>query len=139
MRFLSFHCEVFKFEVKKKSRSKIIEDINDSNKSGQLENVIVLFISIEKRDESNPEFLEMAIKEIQKITVQLKVNNIVVLSFAHLFGELSDQAFGFEALKNLEIMLIKEGFSTLRPPYGWFNELELKAKGHPLSRISRII
>ena len=31
------------------------------------------------------------------------------------------------------------GFTVIRPPFGWFNELEMKAKGHPLSRISRII
>ena len=30
-------------------------------------------------------------------------------------------------------------YKIIRPPYGWFNELELKAKGHPLSRISRRI
>jgi threonyl-tRNA synthetase len=35
--------------------------------------------------------------------------------------------------------LTEKGYNTLRPPFGWFNEIELKAKGHPLSRISRII
>jgi len=36
-------------------------------------------------------------------------------------------------------MLKLKNYSVLRLPFGWFNELEMKAKGHPLSRISRII
>jgi threonyl-tRNA synthetase len=32
-----------------------------------------------------------------------------------------------------------KGYFVLRLPFGWFNELEMKAKGHPLSRISRIV
>ncbi|MHA1343144.1 MAG: threonyl-tRNA synthetase editing domain-containing protein [Promethearchaeota archaeon] len=117
----------------------MIEELTDDNKKGSMTNVIVLFISIEKHDEANPDFLENSIKEIEKIVNQLKISNIVILSFAHLFGKLSSQEFGFEALKNLEIKLKEKGFNILRPPYGWFNELELKAKGHPLSRISRKI
>jgi len=139
MRFLSFHCEFFKYQVKSKSRSKIIEELTNENKEGSIENVIVLFLSVEKSDEANSNFLKQTIVEIEKITKQLKVSNIVILSFAHLFGELSDQEFGFNALKKLEINLKEKGYVTMRPPYGWFNDIELKAKGHPLSRISRRI
>ncbi len=139
MRFLSFHCDYFKYVVKKKSRSEIIEELSEQNREGLMDNVIVLFISVEKQDESNPTYLQKAINEIQKISTQLKVSNIVILSFAHLFGELSDQKFGFEALKELQNKLEQIDYKTIRPPYGWFNELELKAKGHPLSRISRKI
>ena len=139
MRFLSFHCDYFRYTVKKKSRSNIIEELTEQNKEGSMENVIVLFISVEKQDESNPKYMINTLKEIEKIATQLKVSNIIVLSFAHLFGELSDQNFGFKALKELQNELNKRDYHTIRPPYGWFNELELKAKGHPLSRISRKI
>ena len=64
---------------------------------------------------------------------------LVLLSFAHLFGELSTPEFGYYAIRKLEEMLNDSGFKVLRPPFGWFNELEFKAKGHPLSRISRKI
>ena len=139
MRFLSFHCDYFSYTTTKKSRSPIIEDLTDKNREGKLENVLVLFMSMEKQDEEDPMILGKALIEIQKITEQLKISNIVVLSFAHLFGELSSPEYGFDALKELEEILQTEGYKTLRPPYGWFNELELKAKGHPLSRISRKI
>ena len=139
MRFLSFHCDYFRFKATKRSRSKIFEELTEQNRENGFENVIALYISVEKRDEDSTDFIPKAIKEIGKITTQLKVSNIIVLSFAHLFGELSNPEFGLKALKNLEKKLIENGFNVLRPPFGWFNELELKAKGHPLSRISRKI
>jgi len=139
MRFLSFHCDYFKYKATKRSRSKIFEELTEENRENGFENVIALYISVEKRDEDSTEFISKAIKEIEKIATQLKVSNVIVLSFAHLFGELSNPEFGLKTLKNLEKKLVENGFNVLRPPFGWFNELELKAKGHPLSRISRKI
>jgi threonyl-tRNA synthetase len=139
MRFLSFHCDYFKYLATKESRSPIKEDLSPENKEGGLNNVIVLFISVEKEDESKSNLISNSIKEIQKIIRELKVDNIVILSFAHLFGNLSSPQFAFKTLKRLESELKKFGYSLLRPPFGWFNKLEIKAKGHPLSRISRQI
>lgn len=139
MRFLSFHCDYFRYKATKRSRSKIFEELTEENRENGFENVIALYISVEKRDEDSTEIISKAIKEIEKIATQLKVSNVIVLSFAHLFGELSNPEFGLKALKNLEKKLVENGFNVLRPPFGWFNELELKAKGHPLSRISRKI
>ncbi len=139
MRFLSFHCDYFKYNTTKKSRSKILEDLTDENKSGEMNEVIVLFISFEKLDENNSLLFDKAEKEIKRIINDLKVNNIVLLSFAHLFGELSTPEFGFTAIKKLEENLNNSGYKVLRPPFGWFNELDFRAKGHPLSRISRKI
>lgn len=139
MRFLSFHCSYFRYGVKARSRSKLVEDLTESNKQGSLPNCLVLFITVEKSDESNPSIITSVMKEINSISGQLKVKNIVILSFAHLFGELSSPKFSFRTLKLLEEQLKHNRFDILRPPFGWFNEIELKAKGHPLSRISRII
>jgi len=139
MRFLSFHCEYFKYMATKRSRSKVYEELTDDNKEYKLENAIVLFISVERQDEDKPDFIQNSIREIEKIINQLKVSNIVILSFAHLFGQLSSPEFGLQSLKKLTYLLRKKGFTVIRPPFGWFNELEMKAKGHPLSRISRII
>lgn len=138
MRFLSFHCEYFKYKATKRSRSKVFEELTDSNKEKSLDNLILLFISVEKKDENNPRLLEETVKEIEKIIDQIKVSNIVLLSFAHLFGDLSSPEFSLKILKKLEVIL-KKRYTIVRPPFGWFNELEIKAKGHPLSRISRMI
>ena len=139
MRFLSFHVDYFRYKVTKKGRSKIIEEITEDNREAQIKNALVLFITTEKRDEENPEFLEKGIAEIEKITAQLKISNIVIVPFAHLFGQLSTLEFAFMSFKKIESKLKLKDYSVLRLPFGWFNELEMKAKGHPLSRISRII
>ena len=139
MRLLSFHCDYFKYTATKRSRSKVYEELTEDNKENMLENVIVLFISIEKQDEIRPDFIKKSVHEIKNIIDQLKVSNIIILSFAHLFGQLSSPEFGLESLKELTSILKGEGFTVVRPPFGWFNELEMKAKGHPLSRISRLI
>jgi len=139
MRFLSFHVDYFRYKVTKKGRSKVIEEITEDNREAQIKNALVLFITTEKRDEENPEFLEKGIAEIEKITAQLKISNIVIVPFAHLFGQLSSLEFALESFKRLESNLKVKDYLVLRLPFGWFNELEMKAKGHPLSRISRII
>jgi len=139
MRFLSFHVSYFWYKVTKKGRSSIIEKITEENKENQVENALVLFISMEKRDEASQRLIKRGIIEIEKITTQLKISNIVIIPFAHLFGQLSTLEFAFESFKEIESILKLKGFSVIRLPFGWFNELEMKAKGHPLSRISRTI
>ena len=139
MRFLSFHVDYFRYRVTEKGRSKVIEEILEGNKENQVDNALVLFISMEKSDEVKTEIIEKGIIEIEKITNQLKVSTIVILPFAHLFGKLSSLEFAFESFKKIETLLKLKDYSVLRLPFGWFNELEMKAKGHPLSRISRIV
>jgi len=125
MRFLSFHVDYFRYKVTKKGRSKIIEEITENNREAQIKNALVLFISTEKRDEENPEFLEKGIAEIEKITAQLKISNIVIVPFAHLFGQLSTLEFAFMSFKKIESNLKLKDYSVLRLPFGWFNELDM--------------
>jgi threonyl-tRNA synthetase len=139
MRFLSFHVDYFRHKVTKKGRSKVIEELSEENKENQVNNALILFMSMEKSDEGKTEIIEKGINEIEKITEQLKVLNIVIVPFAHLFGQLSSLDYAFESFKKIESLLISKDYSVLRLPFGWFNELEMKAKGHPLSRISRIV
>ncbi len=139
MRFLSFHVDHFWYKVTKKGRSKIIEEITEENRQGRIEDALVLFISMEKQDEENANLIQKGVSEIEKITTQLKISNLVILPFAHLFGQLSSLEYAFDAFKKIESIFISKSYSVLRLPFGWFNELEMKAKGHPLSRISRII
>ncbi|MFX1456009.1 MAG: threonyl-tRNA synthetase editing domain-containing protein [Promethearchaeota archaeon] len=139
MRFLSFHVDYFRHKVTKKGRSKIIEEISEENKENQVENALVLFVSMEKQDEAKDDIIKKGINEIEKITKQLKIINVVIVPFAHLFGQLSSLEYAFESFKKIESMLKLKNYTVLRLPFGWFNELEMKAKGHPLSRISRIV
>ena len=53
MRFLSFHVDYFWYKVTKKGRSGLVEEITDSNKENRVVDAIILFISIEKQDETS--------------------------------------------------------------------------------------
>ncbi|MHA1301419.1 MAG: threonyl-tRNA synthetase editing domain-containing protein [Candidatus Helarchaeota archaeon] len=139
MRFLSFHVDYFRHKVTKRGRSKLFEDISEDAKENRVEDALIFFISMEKQDEKNSEIINKSVSEIKKIADQLKVTNIVLIPFAHLFGKLSSPEFALKSLKEIYSQLKSKNFNVLRLPFGWFNELEMKAKGHPLSRISRII
>ena len=139
MRFLSFHVDYFSYKVTKRGRSKVHEELAGVKKEGSIDNAIVLFLSFDKEDETSVTFMENGLLEIEKITTQLKVSNIILIPFAHLFGKLSSPEFALDSLKKLDLKLEEKEYKIVRLPFGWFNELEMKAKGHPLSRISRII
>jgi len=42
-------------------------------------------------------------------------------------------------LKLVEERLRSGGLAVVRTPFGWFNTLDIRAKGHPLSRVARTI
>ncbi len=140
MRMLILHVDHFTSTITEKGRSKIVEDYNLNSKTTQVDEALLVLVSVEKQDETNPKNIsERAAEEITKIAHQLKVRTIVLHPFAHLFGELSKPEAAIEVLKLTEERLIQGGFKVTRTPFGWFNTLELKAKGHPLSRVAKII
>ncbi|MFQ5977309.1 MAG: threonyl-tRNA synthetase editing domain-containing protein [Candidatus Heimdallarchaeota archaeon] len=138
MRLLVFHVDSFKCSVTKKGRSKVVE--TPHSKTTEVEDALLVFTSVEKQDETNPEEVaRRAVEELVRISHQLKVTPIVLHPFAHLFGVLSQPEIAVRVLKLTEAELHKRGFDVRRTPFGWFNTLELKAKSHPLSRIARRI
>lgn len=138
MRMLIIHVDYFKTEMTEKSRSKLIEE--PEQRAIAVGEALAILTSVEKSDEVDPSSVaQNVIHEITKVAGQLKAKTIVLHSFAHLFAELSSPGFAIEMLKSLQKELELKGYRVYRTPFGWFNTLELKAKGHPLSRIARII
>lgn len=132
------HVDYFSSTVTERGRSKIVEDV--SSETITVNEALLVLASVEKQDEVNPEDVsKKAVEEIFRLAQQLKVNTIVLHPFAHLFGELSTPEIAVRTLKLIAGGLAKHGFKVIRTPFGWFNTLELKAKGHPLSRVARIL
>jgi len=130
----------FTSQITERGRSKFFEEIDNNLKTTTVDEALIILASVEKSDEHNPEVVaQKATEEIAKLAGQLKVKTIVIHPFAHLFGELSSPIIAVKALKLLENNLSQNGFRIIRTPFGWFNTLELKAKGHPLSRVARVI
>jgi threonyl-tRNA synthetase len=138
MRFLMLHVDSFCCRITEKGRSKVYEDFDDPET--WIEEALIVLSSVEKRDEKAPEMVaEKAATEIEKLARQLKVSSVVLHPFAHLFGELSTPKTAVEVLKGTERRLQERNFEVKRTPFGWFNTLEVKAKGHPISRVARIV
>ncbi|MBI2878005.1 MAG: hypothetical protein HYY20_14100 [Candidatus Tectomicrobia bacterium] len=138
MRFLMLHVDSFGCRITEKGRSKVYEEFEDPET--RVEEALIVLSSVEKGDERAPAVVaEKAVAEIEKLARQLKVSVVVLHPFAHLFGELSTPQVAIEVLQEAERQLQERGFSVRRTPFGWFNTLEVKAKGHPISRVARIV
>lgn len=117
-----------------------MEDLDPSSRTIEVGESLMVLACVEKADKLKPEEVSRrAVTEITRLAGQLKVDTVVLHPFAHLFGELSEPSVAIKILELTQEGLIKNGFIVFRTPFGWFNTLELKAKGHPLSRVARII
>jgi len=140
MRLLTLHVDYFACTITEKGRSKVFEDLDPNSRTTVVNEALLVLASVEKQDEINPEIVsKKATEEISSLAKQLKVDTIVLHPFAHLFAELSKPEVAITVLKLVQEELLERGFRVFRTPFGWFNTLELKAKGHPLSRVARII
>lgn len=138
MRFLALHVDYFNCKITERGRSPLVEEFTDPETT--VENALVVLASVEKADEpSLGAVAEGAAEEIAKLADNVKAEAIVLHPFAHLFGELSSPKAAVQILRMVEERLRGKGLQVTRTPFGWFNTLEIKAKGHPLSRVARII
>jgi threonyl-tRNA synthetase len=136
MRFLAWHVDYVKAEPTERGRSGLVEDA----KAVSAENALLVFASFEKSDEPRQaEVTEKAMAEIASIAAQLKVTAIVLNPFAHLFADPSKPEVARDMLEQLRTGLAARNFMVQKLAFGMFYELELKAKGHRLSRIARSI
>jgi threonyl-tRNA synthetase len=136
MRFMAWHVEYFKAKPTEHGRSSLIEEPRPIECGESL----LLFISFEKKDAENRiDTIDRGVNEIQSIASQLKINTLVLNPFAHLFADLARPEDAVAMLDELEKRLMDRHFNVCRLAFGMFYEIELKAKGHRLARISRSI
>ena len=136
MRILMLHCDYFKSEMTEKTRSPLREET--VSPVVEAENCLVVLAAVEKIDETDPTTtVGAASDEIKKLARELNVERIILHSFAHLFTKLATPHVALNVLQSIQTNLSKDSLTVLRTPFGWFNTLEVKAKGHPLSRVAR--
>ncbi len=136
VRFLAWHVEYMKATPTEQGRSTLVEEAEPI----RAENALLVFANFEKSDEARQvDIVDRAANEIMSITAQLKVNTIVLNPFAHLFAEPANLEAAKSMLDQLYKWLSDRNFNVQKLAFGMFYELELKAKGHRLSRIARSI
>jgi|SRR5581483_4890739 len=138
MRFLVLHVNSFCCTITEKGRSKVYEPYDGP--VTRVAEALVVLSSVEKGDEREPALVaQRAGAEIAKLASQLKVTTVVLHPFAHLFAELGPPEVAVDILKRTQQEVATTGLQALRTPFGWFNSLQIDAKGHPLSRVARIV
>lgn len=138
MRFLVLHVNSFCCTITTKGRSRVYEEYDDP--VTRVAEALVVLASVERGDERAPALVaRRASTEVIKLAAQLKVTTVVLHPFAHLFGELSTPEVAIDVLGRTQQELVTAGLRSCRTPFGWFNTLQIDAKGHPLSRVARIV
>lgn len=135
MRLLQLHAEFMEYEPVK-------EELNDAEKNIlklkiRLENLIVVFVSVEKGD--NKITIEKAIEEIKSYSENLKVNRLLIYPYSHLSSYLAAPKYAFEILQELETKSRKIINEVNRAPFGWTKSFNIKVKGHPLAENFKVI
>jgi threonyl-tRNA synthetase len=135
MKILTIHADFIEFEAKKKAFKGAEEDI--SKDKARIEECLVVFTAVEKRDEENLQaVLQRYLQEIKNIAKQVNAKNLVLYPYAHLSSSLSSPKIAEQLMKDAQILL-KEKFTVSRAPFGWYKSFNLSCKGHPLSELSR--
>ena len=138
MRLLILHVDRFAYTVTEPARSRLREAVADP--TYEVSEGLVALASVERVDEADPpEVARLAAAELEQLARQLGVERLVLHPFAHLFGELAAPAVAVHVLDATRAHLEAAGLAVHRSPFGWFTRWDLQAKGHPLSRVGRIV
>jgi len=139
MRLLLIHADRFEYEAREKA-VKEPEPLDESHKRGALENGLVVFSTVEKNDERDPEQIATnAASSVEEVLGWLKTKKVMVYPYAHLSTSLASREPAISILKALEEKLVQKGYEVTRSPFGWYKSFTITAKGHPLSELSRTI
>ena len=138
MRILLIHSDYLNYNVKNKTP--VAEEIDEALHEGSFDDSLVVFTSVEKDDENNPEgIVKNLVKEVIKTNKEVKAENIVLYPYAHLSSSLGSPKVAVQILKDAEQALKEENLTVQRVPFGWYKAFEISCKGHPLSELSRTI
>ena len=139
LRILLIHCEKFEYNAREKAVEKA-EDLDESNRAGRFENVLVVFTSVEKEDVKDPESIAaQAGREILDVLRTVKAERVLLYPYAHLSSDLADASSAISILKRVHEKLVEKGVETHRAAFGWYKSFTLVNFGHALAELSRSI
>lgn len=133
-----FHVDSFSCTATQRGRGRLVEPL--AERTFTLEDGLLALVSVERGDEGREtEVVDGACGEIVKLARQVGARRVLLHPFAHLFGAPSEPHVGVSVLDALATKLESADLACVRTPFGWFYTWELRAKGHPLSRVARRI
>ena len=114
---------------------KTIESSPQAN-AGNYQDVLVAFIHIEPKDVlEGSSAAKKLLKNIKWLAKKWDNKKVILHSFTHLGEEKAEAGEALDLLNHIESRLISVNYEVIQTPYGYFLDLDMKAKGHPLARI----
>jgi len=137
MKILTIHADFIEFEAKKKAFAAAEEGV-EKGKRVRVEECLVVFSAVEKKDEENVSaVMQKYLQEVKNIVQLVNAKTVVLYPYAHLSSTLADPKVAEDFLKQAEQKLRAEKFVVYRAPFGWYKSFNISCKGHPLSELSR--
>ena len=132
MKLLMIYCDYFSTNP----NIKTLDSAEEINKKLEFENALVGMIHVETEDEENSSKVETKlVKNLKWAARKNETNKIVLHSFAHLSVSDSSPEFAQKIFDNAERRLKEAGYETYQTPFGYFNDLQIKAPGYSQARI----
>ena len=104
--------------------------------SDERRDVVVAFIHVEPKDTQAGSSAETKlVKNAKWLARKWDVKQILLHSFTHLAQEKADPEQAKLLMDRAHDRLEKAEYDVSQTPYGYFNDLSIDAKGHPLARI----
>jgi hypothetical protein len=114
---------------------KTLEDAPDAAADAH-ENAVVAFIHVEPKDVENDNPAETKLVKNAKWMARKWETKVIVLhSFTHLGDEKAEPVHAKALIERAQQRLKTTGYKAVQTPYGYFNDLAIRAQGHPLARI----
>ncbi len=137
MKLILMHADYIEYEPKKKA-IKAAEHVKEGKV--RVDECLVIFISVEKGDEKDPEgMVRKLVDEIVNVAQEVKADKVVLYPWVHLTSTPAQPADALRILKLAEQKLKSKFDQVVRAPFGWYKAFEIKCKGHPLAELSREI
>ncbi len=131
MRVLFWYCSRLAWTPTRKTIENVVDGV-----SREVQDSVVGFIHVEPEDEERASKVETKlVKNLKWLAGKWETKRIVLHSFAHLAEEKADVEFSQGLFERAHKRLDESGYEVIETPYGYFNDLELVAPGHPLARV----
>jgi hypothetical protein len=104
----------------------------------QLQNVIVVLIHVEEKDQaptSRGSAVTKAVKNIKWLARKFDTMQVLLHSFAHLSSSKAEPFFAEQLLQQMAERLRGVGFSVATTPFGYFNEFRVHVAGPSLAKV----
>jgi threonyl-tRNA synthetase len=109
-------------------------EYKDSPQDLNLENVLTVFIAVERSDDDKQ--IELVIEDILNQAKNLKVTKVLIYPYVHLTQDPEAPIRAISLINELYNRL-KTKIETYKAPFGWYKEFKIHVYGHPLSELSR--